>query len=117
MNLGDTMEQHLNKLGAMVEKIDAIETIVLVEVKVMVLLMSLQKNCEFLITSLESPESIDPKKLAWEVVATRLLNEMERKLLVHLNHPQKPHSSLPKRNLSLRVVEIRQRTNVITIKN
>jgi hypothetical protein len=117
MNLGDTVEEHLNKLGAMVEKINAIKIIVLVEVKVMVLLMSLQKNYEFLITSLESPESNDPKKLAWEVVTTRMLNEMEKKTLVHLSHPQKPHSSLPKRNLSLRAVEIRQRTNVISIKN
>jgi hypothetical protein len=83
----------------------------------MVLLMSLQKNYEFLITFLESLESIDPKKLAWEVVATRLLNEMETKTLVHLNHPLKPHSSLPKRNLSLRAVGIRHKTNVTTIKN
>jgi hypothetical protein len=30
MNPSDTMEQHLNKLGAMVEDIDAIGTIVLV---------------------------------------------------------------------------------------
>lgn len=111
------MEQHFNKLGAMVEKIDAIETIVLVEVKLMVLLMNLSKHYEFFITSLESLESTDPKKLAWEVVATRLLNEMETKTLVHLNHPLKPHSSLPKRNLSLRAVGIRQRKNVTSINN
>jgi hypothetical protein len=63
MNPSDTVEQHFNKLGAMVEKINAIKTIILVEVKVMVLLMSLPKNYEFPITSLESLESIDPKKL------------------------------------------------------
>ncbi len=33
----------------------------------------------FFIIFLKSLESIDPKKLAWEVVATRLLNEMEKK--------------------------------------
>jgi hypothetical protein len=42
---------------------------------------------------------------------------METKTLVHLSHPLKPHSSLPKRNLSLRVVRIRQKKNVTTIKN
>jgi hypothetical protein len=53
MNPSDTMERHLNKLGAMVEKINAIGTIVLVKVKVMVLLMSLPKRYEFLRMTLE----------------------------------------------------------------
>lgn len=41
----------------------------------MVLLMNLLESYEFLITSLESLKSIDPKKLIWEVIATSLLNE------------------------------------------
>jgi hypothetical protein len=49
MNPFDTVEQHFSKLGAMVEKIDVIKTIIFVEVKVMVLLMNLPKSYEFLI--------------------------------------------------------------------
>jgi hypothetical protein len=41
------MEQHFNKLRAMMEDIHAIGTIILVKVKVMVLLMSLRKSYEF----------------------------------------------------------------------
>jgi hypothetical protein len=37
--------------------------------------MSLPKSCEFLVIFLESLGSINPKKITWEVVATRLLNE------------------------------------------
>jgi hypothetical protein len=55
----------------MVEGLDVIRTIFLLEVKVMVLLMSLPKNYEVLVTSLESLEFINPNKLIWEVVATR----------------------------------------------
>jgi hypothetical protein len=69
------MEQHLNKLGAMAEELDAIGATVPTEVKVMVLLMRLPESHEVLATSLESLESIDPNKLTWEVVASRLLNE------------------------------------------
>ncbi len=57
------MEQHLNKLGAMAEELDAIGTTIPPKVKIMVLLMSLPESYEFLITSLESLESIDPEKL------------------------------------------------------
>lgn len=52
MNPCDTVEQHLDKLGAMVEEIDVIKTIIFIEVKVMVLLMNLPKSYEFLIISL-----------------------------------------------------------------
>jgi hypothetical protein len=38
------MEQHVNKLGAMVEELDAIITTILPKIKVMVLLMSLPKS-------------------------------------------------------------------------
>jgi len=38
------MEQHLNKLRTMAKKLDAIEAPILVEVKVVVLLMSLPKS-------------------------------------------------------------------------
>jgi hypothetical protein len=41
MNLTNMMEQHLNKLGAMAEELDAIGATIPFEVKVMVLLMSL----------------------------------------------------------------------------
>jgi len=37
--------------------------------------MSLPKSCEFLVIFLESLGSINLKKLTWEVVTTRLLNE------------------------------------------
>ncbi len=57
------MEQDLNKLGAMVEKLDVIGTTILPKVKIIVLLMNLFESYEFLVTSLESLESIDPKKL------------------------------------------------------
>jgi len=116
MNPSDTMEQHLNKMGAMVEEIDAIGTIVLVKVKVTMLLMSLPKIYEFLITSLESLESIDPKKLDWEVVATRLLNEMEKNNVGPFESSTKTSFILAQNKLNLRVVGIRQRTYVTTIK-
>jgi hypothetical protein len=44
MSLSDTMEQHLNKLGAMAKKLDAIGTPILAEVKIMVMLMSLLES-------------------------------------------------------------------------
>ncbi len=55
------MEQQLNKLGAMAEELDAIGTTIPFKVKIMFFLMSLPKSYEFLVTSLESFESIDPK--------------------------------------------------------
>ncbi len=58
------MEQHLNKLGAMVKELDATRTTIPPKVKIMNLLMSLPKSYESLVTSfLESLKSIDPKKL------------------------------------------------------
>jgi len=63
MNPTNTMEQHLNKLGAMAKELDATRATIPPKVKIVVLLMSLPKSYEFLVTSLESLESIDPKKL------------------------------------------------------
>jgi hypothetical protein len=63
MNPTDTMEPHLNKLGAMAKELNAIGAIILLEVKVMVLLMNLLENYKFLVTFLESLESINPKNL------------------------------------------------------
>jgi hypothetical protein len=62
MNPTKTMEQDLNKLGAMAEELDVIGTTIPPKVKIMVLLMNLFESYEFLVTSLESLESIDPKK-------------------------------------------------------
>ncbi len=94
MNPTDTMEQHLNKLGAMVEELDAIGATIPPKVKVMILLMSLLEKYKFLVTSLESLESIDTNKFPWEVIVTRLLNdELMRKekygsseLLIEIMH-------------------------------
>jgi hypothetical protein len=63
MNPINTMEQHLNKFGAMVEELDVTRTTIPPKVKIMVLFMSLPESYESLVTSLESLESIDPKKL------------------------------------------------------
>jgi hypothetical protein len=41
----------------------------------MVLLMNLPKSYEFLVTFLKSLEFNHPKKLPWEVITTKLLNE------------------------------------------
>jgi hypothetical protein len=46
----DTMNKHLNKLGEMANELDVIETIVLNEVKVLVLFMNLLNNYKSLIT-------------------------------------------------------------------
>ncbi len=75
MNPTNTMEQHLNKLQTMAKELDAIGATIPLEVKVVVLLMSLFESYEFLVTSLESLKSINPKKLTWEIVATSLMNE------------------------------------------
>ncbi len=69
------MEEHLSKLGAIAKELDGIIIVILEEVKVMVFLMSLPQSYEYLVASLESLRSFDPKKLTWEVVVTRLLNE------------------------------------------
>jgi hypothetical protein len=53
MNHNFTMEQHANKLGVMVEDIDAIKAIMLDKIKMRVLLMSLPKSYQYLITTLE----------------------------------------------------------------
>jgi len=42
------MEQHANKLGAMVEEIDAIKATILDKIKVMVLLMNIPKKLSIL---------------------------------------------------------------------
>jgi len=75
MALGDSMEEHLSKLGAIVKELDAIRATILKEVKIMVLMMSLPQSYEYLVTFLESLEFFNLKKLTWEVVTTRLLNE------------------------------------------
>jgi hypothetical protein len=85
------MEQHLNKLGAMVKELVAIGAPILAKVKVMVLLMNLPESYQFFVTSLESLKFIDPKKLTWVVVTTRLLNEklMRKEKLGPLSHLHK----------------------------
>ncbi len=75
MALGDSMEEHLSKLGAIVKELDVIGATIPEEVKVMVFLMALPQSYEYLVTFLESLESFDLKKLTWEAIATRLLNE------------------------------------------
>ncbi len=72
MSSSETMEQHLNKLNMMAKELEAIETKVPLEVKVMVFLSSLLDSYKFLIMSLEFYEST---KLTWEVVITKLFNE------------------------------------------
>jgi hypothetical protein len=53
------MEEHLNKLGAMVKELDTIGAPILPKVKVMILLMSLLEIYKF--TFLKLLESIDLK--------------------------------------------------------
>lgn len=67
------MEEHLNKLGTMVKELDTIGASIPPKVMVMVLLMSLLESYKF--TFLKLLKSIDPKKLTWEVIAIKLLNE------------------------------------------
>ncbi len=66
------MEQHVNKLGAMVEELDGIGVTILDEIKVMVLLTSLSKSYQYLIITLET---LKPKDQTWDDVSTRLFNE------------------------------------------
>jgi len=72
MSSNETMEQHINKLGVMVEEFKAIETKVPLEVKVMVCFLNMLDTYKFLVTSLKSYEST---KLTWEAVTTKLFNE------------------------------------------
>ncbi len=65
------MEVHFKKLATMANELEAIETIILDEVKVMVLLISLPNNYQNLITTLETLWLADR---TWDV-STRLLNE------------------------------------------
>jgi hypothetical protein len=67
MNHNYTMEQHANKLGAMVEEINAIKATILDKIKVMVLFMSLPKSYQYLITMLET---LKPKYFIWDNVST-----------------------------------------------
>jgi hypothetical protein len=67
MNHNYTMEQHANKLGAMVEEINAIKATILDKIKVMVLFMSLPKSYQYLITMFET---LKPKYFIWDNVST-----------------------------------------------
>jgi hypothetical protein len=82
MNHNNTMEQHVNKLGAMVEELDGIGVTILHKIKVMVLLMSLPKSYQYLITTLET---LKPKDCTWDDVSSRLFNEelMHKKKVIH----------------------------------
>jgi hypothetical protein len=48
------MEENLNKLGAIIEELDVIGIAIPEEVKVIMFLMNLPQNYEYLVTSLES---------------------------------------------------------------
>ncbi len=73
ISLSNMMEEHLNKLGTMVKELDTIGAPIPPKVMAMVLLMNLPESYKF--TFLKLLESIDPKKLTWEVIAIRLLND------------------------------------------
>jgi hypothetical protein len=68
----DIMEQHLNKLGTMVDELDAIEVAIPKEIKMMVLLISLPKSYQTLFNSLESSKV---ENCTWQNVNTRLFNK------------------------------------------
>jgi hypothetical protein len=63
MNPTDTMEPHINKLGAMAKELDAIGATIPPEVKVMVLLMNLPESYKFIVICLESLKYSNPKNL------------------------------------------------------
>jgi hypothetical protein len=65
MNHNYTMEQHVNKLGAMAKELDAIGTTILDEVNVMVFLMNLPQRYQHFIIMLES---LKPKDRTWDNV-------------------------------------------------
>lgn len=66
MNHNNTMEQHVNKLGAMAEELDAIGTTILDEINVMVFLMNLSERYQNFIIVLES---FKPKDRTWDNVS------------------------------------------------
>jgi hypothetical protein len=68
----DIMEQHLNKLRAMADELDAIEVAIPKEIKVMVLFMNLPKSYQTLFNTLESSKVED---CTWQNVNTSLFNE------------------------------------------
>jgi hypothetical protein len=76
MNSSDTMDEHLNKLGAIVEELDTIGVSILA--KLTVILMNLFENYQFLITFPKLIKSTNPTKVNWEVIAMKLLNEDEK---------------------------------------
>jgi hypothetical protein len=61
--LGDSMEEHLSKLGAIIKELHVIKATIPEKVKIMMLLMSLPQSYEYLVTFLESLESFNLKKL------------------------------------------------------
>jgi hypothetical protein len=65
----DTMKKHLNKLEEMANELNAIEAIILNEVKVLVLFRSLSSNYQSLITS---QQLSNVKDYRWEDVSTKL---------------------------------------------
>jgi hypothetical protein len=75
MAFKDPMEEHLSKLGAIAKELDVIGIAILDDIKVIMFLMSLPQSYEYLVTFLEFLESFDPKKLTWETIEIRLLNE------------------------------------------
>jgi hypothetical protein len=79
MNPIDTMEEHLNKLGAIVEELDAIGVPILTKVKV--IFMNLFESYQFFVTSPKLIKSINLAKLNCEVIAMKLLNENEKNKL------------------------------------
>jgi hypothetical protein len=54
MSFTETMEQHIDKLNVMTKKLEAIETKVPFEIKVMVFFLSLLDRYKFFVTSLKS---------------------------------------------------------------
>ncbi len=72
MNPNNTMKQHVNKLGALVEELDDIGATTPNEIKVMVLLMSLLESYQYLITTFEMLKEEDCTQ---DDVNTMLLNE------------------------------------------
>ncbi len=72
MNFLNTIDQHVNMLGAMTKKLDGIEARVFEKMKVMVLLISLPKSYQHLITTLES---LKFGNHTWDDVCTKLVNE------------------------------------------
>ncbi len=70
------MEEHLNKLGAIVEELDAIG--VPISAKVKVIFMDLLESYQFFVTSPKLIKSINLTKVNWEVITMKLLNEDEK---------------------------------------